>query len=53
MALDVLNLLDSEAADVSYFYPSRLQGEGTDGVEDVHFHPVIPRTARLSATVRF
>lgn len=53
VALDVLNLLDSDAADVSYFYASRLPGEGPEGVEDVHFHPVIPRTARLSVVYRF
>ena len=53
VALDVLNLLDADDADVSYFYPSRLQGEPADGIEDVHFHPVIPRTARLSVTGRF
>ena len=53
VSLDVLNLLDSEAADVSYFYASRLQGEPAGGVEDVHFHPVIPRTARLTALWRF
>ncbi len=52
VALDVLNLFDSHAADVSYFYPSRLPGEAADGVEDVHVHPVIPITARLSVTVR-
>ena len=52
VALDVLNLLDSHAADVSYFYPSRLRGETADGIEDIHFHPVIPVTARLSVTVR-
>ena len=52
VALDVLNLFDSHAADVSYFYPSRLPGEAADGIEDVHFHPVIPLTARLSVTVR-
>ena len=49
VSLDVLNLLDSEAPDVSYFYASRLPGEAAAGVEDVHFHPVIPRTARLTA----
>ena len=53
VSLDVLNLLDSEAPDVSYFYASRLRGEPAAGVEDVHFHPVIPRTARLSATLHF
>ena len=52
VALDVLNVLDSDAADVSYFYPSRLQGEAAE-TEDVHFHPVIPRTARLTLTARF
>lgn len=53
VALDVLNLLDSEAQDVSYLYTSRLPGEPAGGVEGVHAHPVIPRTARLSASVRF
>lgn len=52
LALDVLNLLDAEDTDVSYVYASRLPGEPADGVEDVHFHPVIPRTARLALTVR-
>ncbi len=50
--LDVLNLFDSRAADVSYFYASRLPGEAAEGVEDLHVHPVIPRAARLSAVVR-
>ncbi|PAP78632.1 hypothetical protein BSZ37_03090 [Rubrivirga marina] len=53
VALDVLNLLDSDAADVSYLYTSRLPGEPAAGVEDVHFHPVLPRSARLSAALRF
>ena len=44
----VLNLLDSDAADIQYFYPSRLPGEPAGGVEDVHFHPVEPRQVRLS-----
>lgn len=51
--LDVLNLLDSEGSDISYFFNSRLQGEPPKGVADVHFHPVLPRTARLSATWHF
>ena len=53
VSLDVLNLLDSEDADVSYFYPSRLRGEPEGGVEDVHVHPVLPRTVRLTGQVRF
>ena len=44
----VLNLLDSEAADIQYFYASRLPGEPAGGVEDVHFHPVEPRQLRVS-----
>ncbi|WP_420455835.1 TonB-dependent receptor [Rubrivirga sp.] len=52
VSLDVLNLLDADDADVSYFYASRLRGEPAEGVEDVHFHPVIPRTTRLTALVR-
>ena len=53
VTLDVLNVFDSEAADVSYFYTSRLPGESAAGVEDVHVHPVIPRTARLTVRARF
>ncbi|GAB5536682.1 MAG: TonB-dependent receptor [Rubricoccaceae bacterium] len=52
LSLDVLNLLDAEDVDVSYFYASRLAGEPAEGVEDVHAHPVIPRAARLTATVQ-
>jgi hypothetical protein len=44
----VLNVLDSRASDIQYFYASRLRGEATGGVEDVHFHPVEPRQVRAS-----
>ncbi len=53
VSLDVLNVLNSGDADVSYFYPSRLAGEPAEGVEDIHFHPVPPRTARLTLLGRF
>lgn len=46
VALDVLNLLDSEDHDIAYFYTARLAGEPADGVDDIHFHPVEPRTIR-------
>lgn len=49
-ALDVFNLLDSNDDDISYFYSSRLTGEPLGGVDDVHFHPLEPRSARLSVT---
>lgn len=53
LSADVLNLLDSEDPDIGYFFNSRLEGEPPGGVADVHFHPVLPRTARLSATWHF
>ena len=44
----VLNVLNSRAADIQYFYASRLAGEPGSGVDDVHFHPVEPRQLRAS-----
>jgi hypothetical protein len=46
--LTVLNLLDRKANDIQYYYASRLPGEGVDGVQDIHFHPVEPRQLRLA-----
>ncbi len=40
-------------ADIDYFYTSRLPGEPAEGVDDVHTHPAIPRTARLSLQLSF
>jgi hypothetical protein len=51
--LDILNLFDSADHDIDYFYGSRLQGEPNDGAEDLHYHPVEPRTARIRAEYRF
>jgi len=53
LRLDVFNLFDRKASDVDYFYASRLPGEPAGGVEDVHFHPTEPRSARLTAEWRF
>ncbi len=53
VALDVFNLFDRKASDIDYDYTSRLPGEPADGVNDIHFHPVEPRTARLTLTARF
>jgi hypothetical protein len=50
---DLLNVFDAKDADISYFYASRLPGEGADGVEDRHLHPVEPRQVRLSVRYRF
>jgi outer membrane cobalamin receptor len=51
LALDVFNLFDAEHSDIDYFYTSRLPGEPAGGVEGIHFHPTIPRTARISLIV--
>jgi hypothetical protein len=51
--LDVLNLFNSKDHDIDYFYVSRLPGEPIDGVADVHFHPVEPRTLRATLQVKF
>ena len=53
LALDVFNLLDAQHSDIDYFYTSRLRGEPMGGVEDVHFHATLPRTARLNLIVGF
>ena len=52
LGLDVLNLLDSEDADITYFFESQLAGEANP-VNDIHFKPVEPRQVRVSATYRF
>ena len=48
--LDVFNLFDSDDYDIAYFYASRLPGEPADGVEDIHFRPLEPRSIRASLT---
>jgi outer membrane receptor protein involved in Fe transport len=53
IALDVFNLFDRKASDIDYYYASRLRGEPAQGVNDIHFHPVEPRSFRLSLTASF
>jgi hypothetical protein len=53
LAVDVFNLLNSEASDIDYFYASRLRGEPLDGVNDIHTHPITGRTARVALLVGF
>ncbi|MGE0703454.1 MAG: TonB-dependent receptor [Vicinamibacterales bacterium] len=53
LTLDVFNLFDSEHSDIDYFYESRLPGEPDEGVADIHFHPTLPRTARVNLSVAF
>lgn len=48
----VFNVFDAEDNDITYFYESQLPGEAAP-VEDIHFHPVEPRTLRGTLTWRF
>lgn len=51
LSASAFNLLGARGRDVQYFYASRLQGEPSGGVADVHFHPVEPRQLRLGISV--
>jgi outer membrane receptor protein involved in Fe transport len=53
VTLQVYNLLNAEVSDIDYYFASRLPGEPPGGVDDIHFHPAVPRTARLSLIVGF
>ncbi|MCE4222713.1 TonB-dependent receptor [Methylobacterium sp. C25] len=53
LALDVLNLTNAKADQITYFYESRLPGEPAAGIADKHFHPVEPTAVRLTLAGRF
>jgi len=53
IVLDVLNAFDAQVSDIDYYYLSRLPGEPSDGIADIHTHPVQPRTARISLRLDF
>ena len=53
MSIEGYNLFNSAVADIDYYYASRLPGEPLDGVNDIHTHPSIPRTARVSLQFAF
>lgn len=50
--MDVFNLFDRKDSDIEYFYASQLRGEAAP-VDDIHFHPVEPRTFRVTLTGYF
>ncbi len=52
LSVEVLNLLDSDDNDITYFYESQLPGEAAP-VEDLHFHPAEPRSVRVTLQARF
>lgn len=51
--IEGFNLLDEDDSQIDYFYTSRLAGEPADGVDDIHFHPVEPRTFRAALILDF
>jgi hypothetical protein len=53
LVLEVFNVANANVSDIDYHYVSRLPGEALDGVEDVHTHPALPRSARLGLRVSF
>ena len=53
LVLEAFNLFDAEVSDIDYFYASRLPGESADGVEDIHTHPALPRSARIGVQFSF
>ena len=53
LVVDVFNLFNAADSDIDYYYTSRLPGEPLDGVNDIHMHPTLPRTARVNLVVGF
>jgi len=53
LSLDVFNLANRKNNDIQYAYTSRLNGEPSVGVSDVHIHPAEPRTWRISARMKY
>jgi outer membrane cobalamin receptor len=50
--VDVFNLFDRKDDDIAYYYASQLRGEAAP-VDDIHFHPVEPRTFRFTVSGYF
>ena len=48
----VLNLFDRQGNDITYYYESQLPGEAAP-VDDIHFHPVEPRTFRVALRLSY
>ena len=53
LVLEAFNLFDAEVSDIDYFYTSRLLGESVEGIDDVHTHPIVPRSMRLALQLAF
>ncbi len=53
VVLTAFNIFDAEASDIDYFYTSRLPGEPLGGIDDIHLHPALPRSVRVSLRLTF
>ncbi len=53
LVLEGFNIFNAEVSDIDYFFASRLPGEPLEGVEDIHLHAAIPRSARVALRVSF
>ena len=53
VVLELFNIFDARVSDIDHFYASRLGGEPVQGVEDVHTHPALPRSARFGVQLSF
>lgn len=51
--IELLNLFNTEANDIEYFYESRLPGEPLTGIADTHYHPMEPLSIRTGVTVKW
>ena len=51
ISFEAFNLLNAKVSDIDYFYTSRLLGEAAEGVDDIHTHPALPRTARFTLQI--
>jgi outer membrane receptor protein involved in Fe transport len=53
LSVDLFNVLNAQVSDIDYYFASRLPGEPLEGVKDIHFHPAVPRTARVGLVIGF
>ncbi len=53
LRVDLYNVFDSQDDAADYYYADRLPGEPAGGVNDLHIHPLEPRSARVSLTKVF
>jgi hypothetical protein len=53
VVLELFNIFDADVSDIDYFYTSRLPGEPDEGIDDIHTHPTLPRSARFGVQFSF